>query len=70
MFLYSIPLWTFLVNQVLDWSIFQLTVTEKHKTKTEELSSLIIKNIAAKFFNTSVIYAILFIFGTYVHPLL
>lgn len=32
--LYSIPLWTFLVNYFLDWGIFQLTQSEKHKTKT------------------------------------
>lgn len=60
--LYSIPLWTFLVNYLLDWGIFQLTQYEKHKTRTEELTSLIIKNTAAKFINTSVIYALIFIF--------
>lgn len=61
--LYSIPLWTFLVNYFLDWGIFELTQSEKHKTTTEELTSLIIKNTAAKFINTSVIYALIFIFG-------
>ena len=61
--LYSIPLWTFLVNYFLDLGIFELTQSEKHKTTTEELTSLIIKNTAAKFINTSVIYALIFIFG-------
>ena len=65
----SIPLWTFLVNHFLDWGIFQLTQSERHKTKTEELSSLIVKNTAAKFINTSVIYALIFIFGERVNPM-
>ena len=44
-----------------------MNVYERHKTKTEELTSLIIKNIASKFFNTAFIYALIYYFGPHIN---
>ena len=59
----SLPIWTYFVNYLLAWGLGELNVYERHKTKTEELTSLIIKNIASKFFNTAFIYALIYYFG-------
>jgi len=47
-------------NGVLDGNLEKLTDLEKHQSKTARVSSLIIKNVIAKFVNTTVIYFILF----------
>lgn len=43
--------------------MYQLNAYEKHKNKTDENSELIVKNVASKFFNTAVIYALVYAFG-------
>ena len=62
-FVLSLPIWTYIVNYTLAWGLGELNVYERHKTKTEELSSLILKNITSKFFNTAFIYALIYYFG-------
>lgn len=63
----SLPIWTFLVNYTLAWGLGELNVYERHKNKTEELSSLIIKNVASKFLNTAFIYALIYYFGPHIN---
>lgn len=64
-----LPLFTFVINLIIDWGLHELTQFEKHKTKSEELSSSAIKTIFAKFMNTSVVYAFLFFNGHHLNPL-
>lgn len=62
-YLLTLPAWTFIVNYILNWGLYELNSYEKHKNKTEENSQPIVKNVASKFFNTAVIYALVYVFG-------
>ena len=48
------------LNLVLGYTIELLSTMERHKTKSDKLSSLIFKNIVTQSINTSVMYLILY----------
>ena len=52
---------TNIINFILSYSIDLLSTMERHKTKSDRLSSLILKNIITQFINTSIIYSILYL---------
>lgn len=61
---YAFNLTMIIVTNVVNWLLSEgldvLTEMERHKSKTDRMSSLIIKNVIAKFLNTTVIYFILY----------
>lgn len=52
---------TNIINFILSYSIELLSHMEKHKTKSDRLSSLILKNVVTQTINTSIIYTILYL---------
>jgi hypothetical protein len=62
-YLLSLPIWTFTINTTLNWGLYELNAYELHQSKTDELGSLILKNVTSKFFNTAFIYALVYFFG-------
>ena len=62
---YAFNLTMIIVTNVVNWLLSEgldvLTEMERHKSKTDRMSSLIIKNVIAKFLNTTVIYFILYL---------
>ena len=61
---YAFNLTMIIVTNVVNWLLSEgldvLTEMERNKSKTDRMSSLIIKNVIAKFLNTTVIYFILY----------
>ena len=52
---------TVAMDFVLAYIIDYLTVNERHETKSEELHSLVLKNVIAQFLNTAFMYYVLFL---------
>ena len=52
---------TNVINFILSYSIGILATMERHKTKSDRISSLIVKTVITQFINTSIIYFILFL---------
>jgi hypothetical protein len=52
---------TTLINYVLAYAVEILADSEKHKTKSDRVGSLILKIVISQFLNTSIIYSILYL---------
>lgn len=57
----SQALLTTLINQIIYFVVELLSDTEKHKTKSDRVGSLILKIVISQFLNTSIIYSILYV---------
>lgn len=57
----SMAVLTTIINQILAYTVEILADSEKHKTKSDRVGSLILKIVISQFLNTSIIYSILYL---------
>lgn len=57
----SMALLTTCINYILSYAVEILADSEKHKTKSDRMGSLILKIVISQFLNTSIIYSILYL---------
>jgi hypothetical protein len=69
LFVVLLPAITNFVNFAIKLAIDKLTDLERHKTKTQKVSSFIVKNVLSRFINTAIIYYILALLHQDIGPL-